>query len=167
MDYEAQLKLQAYLDGELPEGEAKEVANWLARDQEAVALLGELRQTRKALAGFEDGVRLPEAREFYWSKIEREIERLDVKREEPVGVPFSVKLRRILMPASAVALVALIGMIVSKEILPSGSAYSTETSFRDSESFTYHDYAEGTTLVWLPYPAENDVADEKEPSTLE
>ena len=30
MDYEVQLKVQAYLDGELPEGEAREIANLLA-----------------------------------------------------------------------------------------------------------------------------------------
>ena len=56
MDYDAQLKLQAFLDGELPEAEANEVANWLARDREAVALLAELRNTRKAMVGFEVGV---------------------------------------------------------------------------------------------------------------
>ena len=28
MDFDAQLKLQAYLDGELPEAEAREIANW-------------------------------------------------------------------------------------------------------------------------------------------
>ena len=55
MDYDAQLKLQALLDGELPEAEASEVANWLARDREAAALLEELRNTREALAGFEAG----------------------------------------------------------------------------------------------------------------
>ena len=66
MDYEAQLKLQAHLDGELPEGEAREVTNWLARDREAVALYGELRNTRQALVGYEVGVALPESREFFW-----------------------------------------------------------------------------------------------------
>src|SRR6267378_6728212 len=77
MDYDAQLKLQAYLDGELPEAEAREVANWLARDREAAALHTELRNTRQALVGFEVGVELPESREFFWSKIRREIHRLE------------------------------------------------------------------------------------------
>ena len=77
MDYDAQLKLQAFLDGELPEAEASEVANWLARDREAAALLEELRNTRDALAGFEAGIQLPESREFFWSKVQREIQRLE------------------------------------------------------------------------------------------
>src|SRR5260370_38312502 len=75
MDNESQLKLQAFLDGELPKAEAAEVANWLARDQEAALLLAELRHTRQALAGFGSTIRLPESREFFWSKIEREIRR--------------------------------------------------------------------------------------------
>ena len=69
IEYQKQLKLQSYLDGELPEAEAAEVARWLSEDQEASALLTELRQTTQAMAGFEDGVRLPESREFFWSKI--------------------------------------------------------------------------------------------------
>ena len=42
IDHDAEIKLQAYLDGELPEAQGREVANWLARDSEAVGLLGEL-----------------------------------------------------------------------------------------------------------------------------
>ena len=54
MDHDAQLKLQAFLDGELPEAEASEVGNWLARDREAAALLEELRAAREALSGVEN-----------------------------------------------------------------------------------------------------------------
>src|SRR5438445_6994113 len=77
MDYDKQLKLQAFLDEELSEAEAREVASWLAQDQEMTLLLAELRNTRQAVSRFEAGIRLPESREFYWSKIEREIERLE------------------------------------------------------------------------------------------
>jgi len=80
MDYNAQLKLQALLDGELPEAEASEVAKWLARDREAAALLEELRHTGAALKGAEMGVRLPESREFFWSKVQREIQRWSHRR---------------------------------------------------------------------------------------
>ena len=74
MDYDSQLKLQAYLDGELPENEAREVAGWVAKDREAVALLSELKATRQAMADFEIGIKLPESREFYLSKIARQIQ---------------------------------------------------------------------------------------------
>src|SRR6266480_3982861 len=88
MDYDAQLKLQAFLDGELPEGDAEKVAKWLAQDQEAVLLHAELKNTRQALAGAEKPLQLLESREFFWSKIEREISRLEaaepVRQREPV-----------------------------------------------------------------------------------
>ena len=43
MNEEQQLKLQAFVDGELPEAEARGVAAELARNSEATALLNELR----------------------------------------------------------------------------------------------------------------------------
>jgi anti-sigma factor RsiW len=169
MDHEAQLRLQAYLDGELPEAEARQVANWLAQDQEATALLTELRNTRQALAGFETGMRLPESREFYWSKIKREIEQLEPTRpaREP-ATPLWVRLRRLLVPIS-VAAVAGVAILAANRQLLSGSSdgFRTETALADSGAFTYHDYSAGTTLVWLSYPADNEVADTDETGTLE
>ena len=82
MSEEQQLKLQAFLDGELSENDSREVAAWLARDADATALVGELRNTRQALAGFEPALKVPESREFYWSKIQREIQ-----HREPETVP--------------------------------------------------------------------------------
>src|SRR5258707_14151177 len=82
MNQELQLKLQAYLDGELPDGEAAEARELIARDGEAQALVAELANTSAALAGHEAEGKLPETREFYWSKIQREIAR----QEAPVAV---------------------------------------------------------------------------------
>jgi len=156
-DLEAQLKLQAFLDGELPEPEAREVANSLARDQDAVALLGELRNTRKALMGFEAGIKVPESREFYWSKIQREIQRQEVLSPEPVEeVPLIARLRRLLLPAAGIALLAVAG-IFALQSSSTGWA-SRETALADSGAFTYHDFSSGTTLVWLSYPADNELA---------
>jgi anti-sigma factor RsiW len=164
MEYEAQLKLQAYLDGELPEAEARAVANQLARDEEVTALLGELRQTRKAVAGFEDGMRLPESREFYWSKIQRQIEKLEAPTLQPVRAPsWFARLRYLLVPTAGLALIALIAYL--------GSPFGThvpgmETALADSGAFTYHDFSAGTTLVWLSYPAENESAGGEELGSL-
>lgn len=164
MDHDAQLKLQAFLDGELAEGEARMVAEGLARDPEGAALLAELRHTRQALAGFEAGVKLPESREFYWSKIEREIERVSKEAREPVPVPWIVRLRRVLVPAVTVALLALVGLLSSRH---GASTPGVETALADSGAFTYHDYSAGATLVWLSYPADSEVADDEDLSTLE
>jgi anti-sigma factor RsiW len=158
MDYEAQLKLQAYLDGELPDREAKEVADRLAQDREAGALLGELRATHQALIGFETGVALPESREFFWSKIQREIEQTQPEAPEPAAGGLGALLRRLLLPATAVAALAL-GVFV---VLRPPAGISPETALADPGAFTYHDYSAGTTLVWLSYPAEEELAQDDE-----
>jgi len=159
MDYDRQLKLQAYLDGELSEAEAREIGNWLARDREAVALHTELRNTRQALTGFEVGIELPESREFFWSKIEREIERQ--APPEPARHSWLAGWRRVLVPAGAIAALALAALVVTK----SGSEGTPlEASLADPGAFTYRDDSARTTLVWLSYPAENELAD-SEPSS--
>src|SRR2546430_207559 len=169
MDFESQLKVQAYLDGELPEAEAREIANWLARDQEAVRLHAELRNTRKAMAGFEVGVTLPESREFFWSKIEREIIRLEQPKREPQSIPFFARLQRFLKPASAIAGLILVGLIANQQfgLLSGAGGPENKSALDDPAAFTYHDYSAGTTLVRLSYPAQNEVADSDSTDTLQ
>jgi anti-sigma factor RsiW len=169
MDYKAQLKLQSLLDGELPEGKASAVAQWVAKDREAAALLEELRNTRGALAGFDAEVRLPESREFFWSKVEREIQRLETPAPKPARVSYLALVRRFLVPASAVAVVLIAGLML---IPPAGSTGRTvateiETALADSGAFTYRDYSAGTTLVWLSYPADNEASEIDEMGTFD
>ena len=169
MDYKAHLKLQAYLDGELPEGETSEVTEWAARDREAAAMLEELRNTRDALAGFEAGIQLPESREFFWSKVQREIQRLETPVPEAAPTPLFTWLRRFLVPASAIALVCVATVMLIRPGGPIGGTDGAdiETALADSGAFTYRDYSAGTTLVWLTYPADNEVADSDEMGTVE
>jgi anti-sigma factor RsiW len=157
MTEEQQLKLQAFLDGELPEKEARAAAAWVARDAEAADLLKELRQTRQAVAGFEAGVKVPESREFYWSKIERAIQRLEPTPRASQSVSFISWLRRLAVPASAVAVLAVAAMIAGGRFsrLAPGRGPAAEMAAAESGTFTYRDYANGTTLVWLTYPAES------------
>ena len=168
MDYEAQLKLQAYVDGELSAADARQVTAWLKQDPEAAALEAELRNTNGALAGFESEIKLPESREFFWSKVERDIRRSEAAASVPLEVPLYARLRRILMPVTGLALIAIATMVVMREgrspLFPTGG--NSETALSDSEAFTYRDYNAGTTLVWLSYPAENELADEEPIGTL-
>ena len=155
---------------ELPETEAREVMIWLARDQEASSLPVELRTTRKALAGFEAGIRLPESREFFWSKIEREI--LRQQQPEPARAPrwSSAGWRRFFVPAAALAALVLAGFLANVQFgfLGSvGGGPAAESALADPEAFTYRDYAAGTTLVWLSYPAENELADNEPADNLQ
>ncbi|HWQ92462.1 MAG TPA: hypothetical protein VN673_12390 [Clostridia bacterium] len=171
MDYESQLKLQAYLDGELSEDQASEVANWLARDKEAVALLTELRQSRQAFGRFQSTLRLPESGDFFWSKIRREIE-LSEPESAPAVPQISLfqKLRRFLVPAGALAVLTIAGIIVTRDAgvaISTGEGEVGEMALADSGAFTYRDYSAGTTLVWLSYPAEKEIADEDASTTLD
>ena len=164
MEYDRQLKLQAYLDGELPEAEAKDIANWLAQDSEAVALLSELRQTRETLSGFENGIKLPESREFYWSKIRREIDRLRAPAAAEVHIPLLLRLRRAVLPATAFGILLLAGFFFFR---PAPEVADTETAMADTGAMTYRDYDSGATLVWLSYPSDNEVAKNDSPATLQ
>jgi anti-sigma factor RsiW len=90
MTNEQQLKLQAFLDGELPEREAREILAWTQRDSAAADLLAELKNTRAAMAKSEPHLSLPESREFFWSKIEREIQRSNRSQLPRRKFPFSL-----------------------------------------------------------------------------
>jgi anti-sigma factor RsiW len=144
------LKYQAFVDGELSEREARGVAEAIARDPEAQALVAELRSTRTALAGNEPEVTLPETPEFYWSKIEREIRR---RGEEPVTagarwVAILAGWRRFLAPVAGVAVVTFLAIAALKfqtgqvddyaqhlAEIENLSEHSTSFSFRSDNMF--------------------------------
>jgi anti-sigma factor RsiW len=161
MDSDSQLKLQACLDGELAAQEVPHCEARLAKDPEAQALLAELKMTREVLAGFEAGVKLPEPPEFFWSKIQREIQR----EPKPVAASRRASLfagwRHWLAPAGAMAAATAALLLIARP----DPGLKIETSLADSGAFTYYDFAARTTLVWLSYPA--DEAEGREPDTLE
>ena len=160
MKQELQLRLQAYLDSELPDGEAREAAGLLAQDAEARALLAELKNTRAALAGFEADIKLPESREFYWSKIEREIQRQSpmIEPERKFASPLAF-FRWRLATVGAVAVLAIVGMVAIRQVDFGGpGGLEVKAEFVDGGALTYRDHAQGLTLVWLPYPADSESA---------
>jgi anti-sigma factor RsiW len=162
MNQDVQLKLQAYLDGELPPGEAKAVTELLASDAEARGLLTELTNTRNAIADHEAEMKVPVTREFYWSGIRREIERGErVLPVQSQPTSFFAALKRMLVPAGGVAAVLLAVVVAGRQFYPpsTGIRVEAETTFEDSGAFTYRDYTSGTTLVWVNYPAENEFAE--------
>ena len=168
MKQELQLKLQAYLDGELPDSEARDVADLIARDTGAAALVTEVKNTRGALKAFESEIKLPESREFFWSKIEREIGRADKPQAvEASPAWLSILLRRFLAPAGAVAALVIAALLITQQTPGMVGASESETAFAGADTFTYRDYPAGMTLVWLSYPAENGFADFTPGDTLD
>lgn len=166
MTDEQQLKLQAFFDGELPENDAREMAAWLAQDTDATALLTELKNTRNALKGSEPELKLPESREFYWSKIKREIERT---APAPAPVPRAslfTWVRRALMPLGVVAMLVVAGFITFHQFAGGQRTVAVNSMLADAGAFTYRDEAQGMTVVWLSYPAENKFAQKSSGDTL-
>jgi len=160
MKQDIQLKLQAYLDGELPPDESKAVVDLIASDLEMRGLLTELTNTRAAMVAHEVDVKVPATREFYWSGIRREIERQEKPSPKRQDTPIFAVLRRILVPAGGLAAVLVAVMLAGHQFGSAGGVLreETETTFDDAGAFTYRDYDSGTTLVWMDYPAENDFA---------
>ena len=158
MTEEQQLKLQSFLDGELPEAETREVASWLARDAEATALLGELKNTRHALNNFERPIIVPETREFYWSKISKEIRRTEPQQEPRAQHSLFSFWRRMFAIAGGVAAMVIAVLVITSPGNRTPQAAETATAMNDGGAMTFRNYESGATLVWLSYPAENGLA---------
>jgi anti-sigma factor RsiW len=157
-DQDKLIRLQAYFDGELPEREAREVAASLRTDPEAAALLREFDQTRDALNGLEQELKLPESREFFWSKIQREIQRQEARDSAPeMALSLGARLRRLLVPMTSLAMLAVLVLVSARQEDSRGSGI--ETIVADSGALTYHNFVTGTSVVWLSFPAESESPD--------
>ena len=129
----------------------------LARDADAVALLAELRHTNAALAGSESEVKLPESREFFWSKIEREIQRQEQepRAETQPSWFWLLGWRRVLVPVGAVAALTVLLASLQMNFRGVSPPAGIVAAFTDEHAFTYRDQSQGTTLVWLSYGADD------------
>jgi len=173
MNHEQQLKLQSFLDGELPEREAREILSWTQRDSAAAGLLAELRNTRAAMTQADPHLSLPESREFFWSKIEREIQRREPVAASTPEISIFTVLRRWLLPAVAVCTIVIAGLIAhfnvpktAVETVADADTPAVETTQANSDATTYRDASEGTTLVWFSSAADDNPVPDKTPAAI-
>lgn len=154
MNDKLELKLQSYLDNELSASDRREVDGWLAKDREWKSLFAELQNTRQALHGNEPEVRLPETREFFWSKIQREIARLENTAVRPAEqkLPWwrlvsAGRLARV----AALAAVALLGVFLFRheEVETFSQVHEVDTPSAEMGSITFRSEAEKMTVVYL------------------
>lgn len=155
MNVDVGIKLQAYLDGELTGREAQTVASLIENDAEARALFAELQQTRSLLKANEPEFRLPESREFFWSKIEREIARLD---RAPVGshTPgWIVFLRRHLAALTGTSVAACLALFMAFQMnwVSPDLFEEIENPLDDAGAFSFRSESQQMTLVWISNPA--------------
>ncbi|MFN7139149.1 MAG: anti-sigma factor family protein [Limisphaerales bacterium] len=166
MNHEQQLQLQAYLDGELSDREARQVTDLLASSEEARNLFSELQFTKTALVENEPEFKVPESREFYWSKIQREIRREEIAAaRKPEPISFFGWLQRIIVPTASVALVALFATVMinrsSNNEMTSPMAMQfgeVESALDDIGTMTFRSEAERMTVVWVYSRGNSDVA---------
>ena len=156
MNWDQKLKLQAWVDGELSENEARQVAALVEGDQNAQAIVAELRVTRSFLAGNEPEARLADGRDFYWSKIQRDIERLDRAAElEPSRAQWWLAWRRLLAPVSGLALIAFVSVLSINLFDRSPGSESlqhlveVENLSEDIDSISYKSQSENMFVVYL------------------
>jgi anti-sigma factor RsiW len=117
MKHDLELKLQAWLDGELPAAEAEQLRRLTAADPEAARLLAELQNIKAAFLENEQTVAVPESRPFYWSKIERQIQREAAVRPSP-ALSWAERLRRWLAPLAGAAALAAVLLLALNQSAP-------------------------------------------------
>jgi anti-sigma factor RsiW len=153
MKVEDGIKLQAQLDGELTGREAQEIAALIENDAEARALFAELQQTRTMLTANEPEFRLPESREFYWSKIERQIERLEAAPTVAQSPAWLLFFRRHLTAIGGTAVAAALVMFVGVQMNLTGDLFEEiDNPLDDTSSFSFRSESQQMTLVWISNP---------------
>ena len=146
MKTEQMLRLQAYLDNEVSSAEGREIASWIARDAEAKALYEELAATKSLLAPDNElAATVPDSREFYWSKIAREIER--VEREparEYSPRPWWIRILAPIAGAAALAVIVFTSISGNPQM-----AVHQERSDVENGTITFRSKDNSMTLVWI------------------
>lgn len=153
MNPETFLKLQAYLDNELPPAEAQKVAQWLEQDEPARAIYEELRSTKLLLAGSGLEMKVPETREFYWSKIEREIAGQPLVRTTAHWLALPNWCYRLAAPLAGAALLMVLAVFIFKpSIIPqriAGYFHEIDTPLEEDDAISFHSQEAGMTVVWI------------------
>ena len=148
MNHDFELKIQAWLDGELSDQEAARVADLVAHDAKASALALELGTIRTAMAGNELPAPLPETREFHWSKIARQIERETPVAPRRESVSWAARWRKFVLPLGGIAALACtIALVLQQMQQPTFDEVSSTNQGMDA--VTFHDQSAGMTVVWL------------------
>jgi anti-sigma factor RsiW len=147
MKAELELKLQAWLDGELPAAEAEEMRRLAAVDAEAAGLAAELQTVKAAFQDNEQKAAVPETREFYWSKIERQIQREAAVRPAPLA-SWAERFRRLLVPLAGVSALAAVLLVALNQYRPRETAFNQVSDTVDGfKARTFRDSPSGISFV--------------------
>jgi hypothetical protein len=114
-------------------------------------LFAELQQTKSLLAENEPEFRLPESREFFWSKIEREISRPEatVAVTAPTWMMF---VRRHFAALSTSGVAAALVLLLTVNWMSPAMFEEIDNPLDDSDSFSFRSESQQMTLVWIANP---------------
>jgi anti-sigma factor RsiW len=146
MKHDLELKVQAWLDGELPDKEALRIGEWVAGDAEASALAAELGCVRQAMFRNEAAGALGESREFYWGKIERQIQH-EAGGRRTGDLPWYARWRQYMAPLAGAAALACVLLMAVWQSAPTFDEISS--TGEGMEAVTFHDQSAEMTVVWL------------------
>lgn len=148
MNHDDALRLQAWMDGQLTGAEA-DAAEALARTPEGARVLAGLRLARDRARAAAAEWPLPETREFFWSKVRRDIEALD---RPPAPAPAARPAwLRWLAPAGAAAAVAVF-LLARPSAAPAPSGLAGQrlvAPLDDTRAMVFHSQSDGVTVVWV------------------
>lgn len=152
-------QLQAWIDGELNDADARQVEAWVNQDPEARQFCDELRGFSQLLRSHEPVRTVPETRDFYWSAIRRGIERQEAaeNRKQAPGTPSASRRGSAwwiawILPAGAFALAALLffgpagGRRAPRQAI---AGHKIESPDVGMTSVTFYSAQESMTVVWL------------------
>ena len=172
MNWEQQLELQAWVDGELSEKDARRVAAFVESNSIARALAEELKMAKTFISANEPVMTVPETREFYWSQVRRRIESAGTTREVAPVAPLAFWWRRLVTPLSGLALVAFLAVISFNSFrgpaLEDASRFMVEVEnlSEDVGSISYRSQSENMFVVYL-YKKDQDVAAEAQADSFD
>ncbi len=116
-------------------------------DPEAARLAAELQSIKTAFAGDGQTVAVPETREFYWSKIERQIQREGAVRRA-AGPWWPERLRRWLAPLAGAAALAAVLVVGLYQFRPQEEAFNQVAGTMDAmQPRTFRDGPSGISFV--------------------
>lgn len=151
MKHESELKVQAWLDGELDPMDIGPVTRLVREDTEAAALARELKLARQWMSSGEPPRPLPESRELFWSRVRRELAPRETQALPDVrSLDWTVWLRWVIPGVALVALVvALLTVPTSAARRAEVRPAEVETPLDDAGSFTFRSESERMTVVWV------------------
>lgn len=156
MNWEQQLEVQAWVDGELSPADASRVAALVNADPQAMSLAEELRMTKSFVSANEPEIKLAETRDFYWSQIRRQIEISEAVSAPAAGFSWQLLWRRIATPVTGLALVAVLALgsfnllrQPGLDALPGSQIVEVEDLSEDINSISYHSQSENMFVVYV------------------